>query len=156
MKKFLYRILVRSHPRRFREQFGDEMLSIFDEVAPESSTALIADGVSSLVRQRIVRSNLWKMACGAVVSACVICVWAIGIRYALEPSLELVMKQTMRLQWAPPGAAQRLDKDEFQREAAAAVAILAESRREDEHKRRQPLVPPRQIRSSTLPPAPRT
>jgi hypothetical protein len=156
MKKFLYRILVHSHPRQFREQFGDEMLSIFEEVAPESSTALIADGVSSLLRQRIARSNLWKMACGAAISAFLIGVWATEIRYVMEPSLELVMKQTMSLQWAPPGADQWFDREEFQRETAAAVAILAESHRKDDQERHRQLRVPRTQPSAPLAPEPRT
>jgi hypothetical protein len=136
MKRFVYSLLVRSHPRRFREQFGDEMLSIFDEVAPESSAALIADGVLSLLRQRIVRSNLWKVACGAAISAVVIGAWAGAVRYTMEPSIELVMSQATRMQWAPPAAESRIDMEEFRRETAAAVAFLAESRKQHERQRR--------------------
>ena len=76
MKRFFYQILIGSHPRRFRERFGDEMLYIFDESAGDASLGLLADGFLSLVRQRIVRSNLWKLGVGAAVSTLLLFVWA--------------------------------------------------------------------------------
>lgn len=156
MKRLLYRLLLWSHPRRFREQFGDEMLSIFEDAGRESGTALLADGVISLLRQRIVRSNLWKLACGAAISACVICLWASAIHYAMGPSLVLIMQRSMKLQWEPPSADSRLDKEEFQREAAAAVAILAENRKKEERQRRAHSVPSAPIQPITNSGEPRT
>ena len=136
MRRFLYRLLIHSHPRRFRERFGDEMLSIFDEMSPRNGVVLITDGVVSLLRQRILRSNLWKMASGAAISAFVLCLWASGVQSSMGASPELIMRQAMRLQWQPPTSESRLDREEFQREAASAVALLAEMRKKDELARR--------------------
>lgn len=146
--KLLYRLLIRSHPRGFRERFGDEMLSIFDEAPAEEGVLLLTDGLVSLLRQRIVRSNLWKMASGAAISAFVICLWASAVRYAMGPSFELVMKQTMKSQWAAPSAESRIDMDEFRRETASAVAMLAEMRQKDEESRRARQHPSRPARSN--------
>jgi hypothetical protein len=46
----LYRWLTQLHPRRFREQFGGEMMAIFEQ-ASGSHGALIADAFASLFRQ---------------------------------------------------------------------------------------------------------
>jgi hypothetical protein len=151
MRRMLYGFLIRWHPRRFRERFGDEMLSIFDQAPAGENVLLFTDGIVSLLRQRIVRSNLWKMACGAAISAFVICVWAGAIRYAMEPSLELIMKQSMKLQWAPPSAESRIDMDEFRRETASAVAMLAEMKKKDEQSRR---AQPRAARKTQSNPGP--
>jgi hypothetical protein len=42
MTRRLYILLLRLHPRAFRQRFGDEMLGIFDQSAQKSS--LLADG----------------------------------------------------------------------------------------------------------------
>ncbi len=136
MRRLLYRLLIRAHPCRFRERFGDEMLSIFDQAPAEEAVVLFADGIASLLRQRIVRSNLWKMGSGAAISALVICAWAAAVRHSLDAPLEQIMEQTMKLQWAPPSAESRIDTAEFRRETAAAVAMLAEMRKKQEQSRR--------------------
>jgi hypothetical protein len=46
-----YRLLLRLHPAPFRDEFGSEMLWIFDEDR-EHGSYLILDGVLSLLRQR--------------------------------------------------------------------------------------------------------
>ncbi len=46
--RFLYAFLLRLHPRRFRERFGEEMMAIFDEAG---SVRLLGDGLCSLIRQ---------------------------------------------------------------------------------------------------------
>ena len=48
----LYSALIRLHPRHFREQFGPEMMAIFEQ-ASGSHGALIADAFASLFRQWI-------------------------------------------------------------------------------------------------------
>ncbi|MGH9674721.1 MAG: hypothetical protein ACRD44_16205 [Bryobacteraceae bacterium] len=54
----LYVLLVRLHPRPFRERFGGEMLAIFDEKAgARESLTLLADGAASLLRQRLLRAQ---------------------------------------------------------------------------------------------------
>lgn len=58
MIRSLYRCLIHLHPRHFREQFGGEMLGIFDEPANKfSRTELLADGLFSLVRQWTIRTE---------------------------------------------------------------------------------------------------
>lgn len=61
MNRAFYRCLLRLHPRAFRLRFEDEMLWIFDEGAGAWGTwTLISDGSISLLRQRFIRSDLWK------------------------------------------------------------------------------------------------
>jgi Ca2+-binding EF-hand superfamily protein len=55
MLRFLYVCLLRLHPRRFRQRFAEEMLCIFDEAGYRR--ALFADGIVSLCRQWILRSE---------------------------------------------------------------------------------------------------
>jgi D-alanyl-D-alanine carboxypeptidase len=51
-----YRCIVRLHPRAFREQFGEEMLGIFEEAAKtHGAFRLLGDGLVSLTRQWIFR-----------------------------------------------------------------------------------------------------
>lgn len=49
MIRRLYILLLRLHPRSFRQRFGDEMLGIFDDSPQKSS--LMTDGLASLARQ---------------------------------------------------------------------------------------------------------
>ena len=61
MLRFFYRWILRFHPARFRERFGDEMLSIFDHIEGRAATAeLVADAFISLVRQWTIRSEYWE------------------------------------------------------------------------------------------------
>lgn len=56
MLRRLYGCVVRLHPPRFRDRFGAEMLSIFDEAAaPHAKSALVADGLVSIFRQWVFR-----------------------------------------------------------------------------------------------------
>lgn len=50
MTRRIYIWLLWLHPAIFRQRFGDEMLAIFDQSADK--TALLADGLLSLARQR--------------------------------------------------------------------------------------------------------
>ena len=56
----LYRWLLRLHPPRFRERFGEEMLSIFDRAERREVGKLLADGLISLTRQWTLRSEFWR------------------------------------------------------------------------------------------------
>jgi hypothetical protein len=59
----LYRILIRMHPREFRERFGDEMELIFEEAASVcGKTELFFDAAVSLHRQWFLRPVAWKWA----------------------------------------------------------------------------------------------
>jgi hypothetical protein len=70
MLRFFYRWLLRFHPARFRERFGEEMLSIFDHIQARPAAAkLVAEAFISLVRQRTMRSEYWKEKAAVSVSA---------------------------------------------------------------------------------------
>lgn len=60
----LYHSLVALHPRAFREQFGAEMELIFDESG--HAPRLVADVCVSLLRQWLLRSQVWIYALAAV------------------------------------------------------------------------------------------
>ena len=61
MTRALYRCVLWLHPPAFRRRFAEEMTWIFDEAAREmSTTALLADGLISLLRQWAMNSALWK------------------------------------------------------------------------------------------------
>src|SRR5262249_50783325 len=52
----LYRSILRLHPARFRREFGDEMLWIFDEeLAKRGAVPLFLDALASLGRQWMLR-----------------------------------------------------------------------------------------------------
>ena len=58
MLRTLYRCTVRLHPSGFRDRFGEEMLSIFDQQSGTvSALRVLADGLLSLLRQWILRPN---------------------------------------------------------------------------------------------------
>jgi hypothetical protein len=60
MLPFLYRCVLRLHPPTFRARFADEMLSIFDHASgTQASLRLLLDGLLSLARQWILRSEFW-------------------------------------------------------------------------------------------------
>jgi hypothetical protein len=60
MLRSLYCRLLRLHPPGFRERFGGEMLSIFDQAAErEARFKLLGDGLVSLARQWALRPEFW-------------------------------------------------------------------------------------------------
>lgn len=60
MLRPLYRCVLRLHPPGFRKRFAGEMLSIFDHTPGKRAAArLLADGLSSLVRQWTLRPEFW-------------------------------------------------------------------------------------------------
>jgi len=59
--RFLYALLIGLHPPSFRKRFAQEMLWIFDEAANSlGGSLLIVDAILSLLRQWLIRSELWK------------------------------------------------------------------------------------------------
>jgi len=133
MKRFLYRALIALHPPRFRERFGDEMMCVFDESAASGNAKFFADGLLSLARQWLVRSGLWKVAAGAAVSALLLCGWALAFTRSVNRSLD----RGLEVMAGNPAFFEphtSLDEREFEREAAQAVAILAEIRRAEKPK----------------------
>jgi hypothetical protein len=67
MIRVFYFGLVWLHPPRFRAEFGDEMLWIFDESAAQSLwriPGLFTDAILSILRQWIIGCGTWKIAAG--------------------------------------------------------------------------------------------
>lgn len=61
MVRRLYRCLVWLHPAAFRLRFEEEILWIFDEASDGwGAASLLRDASISLLRQRLLRSQLWK------------------------------------------------------------------------------------------------
>jgi EF hand len=59
LRRWLYRCLLRAHPRGFREKFAGEMLWIYDQRQGIRSVAsLFADALASLARQWVWRPGL--------------------------------------------------------------------------------------------------
>jgi hypothetical protein len=75
MRRGLYRCLIWMHPAVFRQRYAEEMLWIFDEAIGQGVLPLFVDGVISVFRQWLLRSNIWKMAAGTVVSTVLIFGW---------------------------------------------------------------------------------
>lgn len=109
-------------------------MSIFDESGASRDRTLFADVFVSLGRQWLVRSGLWKLASGAVVSALILGGWGFaftqGVSRSLDRSLEVMAGNPIFFQ---PHTS--LDEQEFEREAAQAVTILARMRKAEETKR---------------------
>ncbi len=67
MGRLLYTILLRLHPRSFRERFGEEMTNIFDEEGRKVAVmALLLDGLVSLFRQWALRPRRQEALFSAV------------------------------------------------------------------------------------------
>jgi hypothetical protein len=61
MLRFLYRAMLRAHPRYFRQRFSEEMQAIFDEADSElGRVRLLADAVFSCARQWTLRPQYWE------------------------------------------------------------------------------------------------
>jgi hypothetical protein len=59
--RFVYALLISLHPPSFSERFAQEMLWIFDEAANSwGAGSLLRDAILSLLRQWLIRSELWK------------------------------------------------------------------------------------------------
>ena len=62
MTRTFYRCLLWLHPPRFRGRYAEEMAWIFDETATSrEKTFLLYDGFTSLAKQWVVRSGMWKI-----------------------------------------------------------------------------------------------
>jgi hypothetical protein len=137
MRRFFYRALIALHPPRFRERFGDEMLCVFDESGRGRTVRLFADSVLSLLRQWLLRSNLWKMAAGAAISSLLLLAWGNAMAHGVDVSLMRGNRWHQRLAMNPwlGGPETPFSEAEFEREAAEAVAILAGMHKTEAHKR---------------------
>jgi hypothetical protein len=89
MKRAAYRWLIWLHPRTFRERFGAEMLSIYDDAAGRQDFRLFADSVTSLIRQWLFHSDLWKPLAGAALSILVV----LSCAYSLKSSFDKTLRR---------------------------------------------------------------
>lgn len=55
MLRRLYTLLISIHPRSFRQHFGEEMLSIFDDTEPSGRASVVGDAAVSAARQWLFR-----------------------------------------------------------------------------------------------------
>lgn len=84
MTRWLYSVLIRLHPACFRQRFGEQMLSVFDEsVRHRGSIHLLADAAVSLFRQRLFRPAPQAFA-GCMNVAWILSVIPIEILVAME------------------------------------------------------------------------
>lgn len=61
MLRRIYRCVLRLHPPGFRRRFGDQMLSIFDQIPGKlCAVRLLLDGFVSLTRQWALRPEFWN------------------------------------------------------------------------------------------------
>jgi len=89
MKRAAYLCLIWLHPRTFRERFGDEMLSIYDDTASQQDFRIFADALASLTRQWLLHSDLWKPLTGAAVSILVV----LSCGYSLTSSFDKTLRR---------------------------------------------------------------
>jgi len=69
MTRTLYRMVLWLHPPRFRREFGEEMLWIFDQaVFSRDVLALFRDGLRSLARQWFLRRGSWRFVAATAVA----------------------------------------------------------------------------------------
>ncbi|MGO8796733.1 MAG: hypothetical protein ACLQLC_18060 [Candidatus Sulfotelmatobacter sp.] len=67
MTRTLYRWLIVLHPPAFRLRFEEELFWIFDESSEASGAAtLLYDAATSLLRQWLIRSGMWKWVLGGI------------------------------------------------------------------------------------------
>ena len=65
--RFLYALLISLHPPSFRKRFAREMLWIFEEAANSwGAGSLLRDAILSLLRQWLIRSDLWKWVAAGI------------------------------------------------------------------------------------------
>jgi hypothetical protein len=65
--RFFYAFIIRLHPPSFRNRFAQEMLWIFEEAADSwGAASLFRDGILSLLRQWLIRSEFWKWLVAAI------------------------------------------------------------------------------------------
>lgn len=80
MIRAIYQSLIWLHPSEFRERFGEEMLWIFDESDGGEHLGLVCEGLVSLLRQRLLRSGVWKFGIGAAASGLLILSCGYGLQ----------------------------------------------------------------------------
>jgi hypothetical protein len=79
MTRALYASLLRLHPPAFRRRFGTEMLWVFDEARlSEGALVLLFDLLTSVTRQWLLRSGVWKAALALALGAIQVTVGGFG------------------------------------------------------------------------------
>jgi hypothetical protein len=70
MTRAVYRWFISLHPPPFRLRFEQELLWIFDESSDVSGAGpLLYDAAISVLRQRLLRSGMWKWVVGGIAGA---------------------------------------------------------------------------------------
>lgn len=70
MFRIIYSRLLRLHPHRFRQRFGDEMMAIFDDThGTHARLILLVDALVSVLRQSTLRSEFWQEPAPSVIDA---------------------------------------------------------------------------------------
>lgn len=136
MRRSLYRVVIALHPPRFRERFGEEMMCVLDEAGPESTARIFADGFLSLLRQWLLRSDLWKTAMGMAISALVFCTLGDSMLRGLNASRmrESLSRERLAMNASFGERPRPFDEAGFSLEAVQAVEILAEIRKAEARK----------------------
>ncbi len=98
MIRALYFALVWIHPPRFRDEFGAEMLWIFDESAAAADPwrtmpGLFVDGIVSVLRQWVIGCGTWKIAAGFLGG--ILHLWLVFGLLMLRPPLLHVEAQSL-------------------------------------------------------------
>ena len=118
-KGFLYGILLRLHPREFRERFAAEMTLNFEEAeAAGDFNRLLLDCLTSLLRQWFLRSAGWKLM-AAVVCATLQIVMVFSLLWRLQ------MRGPLPVQTAASVAGAQHDLNLIILCATAFVVVLA-------------------------------
>lgn len=113
MTRTLYRALISLHPLAFKERFGAEMLWIYSESSESEVFYLLTDAFISLLRQRLLRSGIWRFGVGAFVSAFLL----LSCGYSLQIALASAFRR------GNPGHYVELRQRSMQKpEEAAAIA----------------------------------
>lgn len=133
--RLIYRILIRLHPRNFRELHGDELLCIFDESAPDELGCLLVDGMLSFARQWVIHSSWWKFLAGAAVSTVLVLACGYSISQSFNWSLVWGAQRHADLLVLYPSPDPSFNAAEFESEAQQAVRMLAQYRRGTENDR---------------------
>ncbi len=155
ISRLIYRVLIRLHPRNFRDQHGEEMLCIFDESPAQETRRLLADAFGSLARQWLFHSGWWKLLAGAAVSS--LLVFACGYSISQSFNWSLIWGEQRHadlLAYYGESPDSTFNEWEFELQAQQAVRMLAGYRRADERRRRAGRRPQTQSPATPAPPHP--
>jgi hypothetical protein len=104
----LYELLVRLHPRAFRERFGQEMLGVFEESDTAPSPSLFADCLISLMRQWVLRSGYWPVVVAGLGALALMMLAGAASSTAAHLALRAFFANTSTAEGSPPTEASLL------------------------------------------------